>query len=309
MRTANELPLRTGLEEFTQTYMPAKNLAPRTRNEYQRDLADLVRFLAQRGLTIWQQVNLTDLEYYLAELDQRQLKPASRSRKTYAIKTFFNYLTTFHYLDEQSGNPALKLIPPKVPKQERRFLQQEEYQALLAQARDPRDRAILEMLLQTGLRLSEVAALTTADLAHLPKRITKDLENVGLVKVTRKGATEAYIPLNWKACEALKAWLKVRQTKVTEKDLTTDALWLSKFDRPLSARAIRYLVKKYLQQAGISDASVHTLRHTTATHYLAKGGDLRSVQALLGHERIETTQIYLGLAKKVQRKMVQELAL
>ena len=84
---------------------------------------------------------------------------------------------------------------------------------------------------------------------------------------------------------------------------------MSKFRKPLTPRAIRYLVKKYLKRAGIHGASVHTLRHTMATHYLAKGGDLRSVQEMLGHERLETTQIYLGLAKKVQWRMVQELAL
>ncbi len=77
----------------------------------------------------------------------------------------------------------------------------------------------------------------------------------------------------------------------------------------MSPRAVRYLVVKYLDRACIRGASVHTLRHTMATHYLAKGGDLKSVQEMLGHESLETTQIYLGLAKKVQRRMVQDLAL
>ena len=77
----------------------------------------------------------------------------------------------------------------------------------------------------------------------------------------------------------------------------------------MTGRAIRFLVEKYMERAGIEGASVHTLRHTMATHYLAKGGDLKSVQEMLGHESLETTQIYLGLAKKVQRRMVQELAL
>jgi len=87
------------------------------------------------------------------------------------------------------------------------------------------------------------------------------------------------------------------------------ALFVSKSRRVMTSRAICFLVEKYLDRAGISGASVHTLRHTMATHYLAKGGDLKSVQEMLGHESLETTQIYLGLAKKVQRKMVQELAL
>jgi site-specific recombinase XerD len=115
--------------------------------------------------------------------------------------------------------------------------------------------------------------------------------------------------LNWKGCKALKAWLKVRRAQVAEKELTTDGLWLSRVGTPLQARAIRKMVKKYMAQAGIEDASVNSLRHTMATHYLAKGGDLRGIQDMLDHESLETTQVYVALAKKVQRQMVQDLAL
>jgi site-specific recombinase XerD len=193
-----------------------------------------------------------------------------------------------------------------VPRKERRFLTEQEYQALLAQVTNIRDRAIIELFLQTGVRLSELTNLTLNDV-ELPKRITKDPENVGLLHVRRKGAKEVVLPLNWKACEALAAWLKER--KGEKETGTSEALFISKFRRSLTPRAIRYLVKKYLKRAGIKGASVHTLRHTMATHYLAKGGDLKSVQEMLGHESLETTQIYIGLAKKVQRRMVQELAL
>lgn len=86
------------------------------------------------------------------------------------------------------------------------------------------------------------------------------------------------------------------------------ALFISKFRRRMSPRAVRYLVNKLLTQAGIHSASVHTLRHAMATHYLAKGGDLESVQKMLGQESIETTQIYIGLAKKMPWRMVQEFA-
>ena len=240
----------------------------------------------------------------MADLDRRGLEPSSRNRKTYAIKTFFAYLVQAGYLKQ---DPAKPLIPPSIPHKERRFLRDDEYQGILAEAHKTRDRAILEVFLQTGLRLSELVSLDVTDL-ELPKRISKDPENVGMLRVHRKRGKEVYLPLNWKVCEALSTWLRERQQMVAGKD-GDGALFISKYRRRMSPRAVRYLVIKYLDQAGIHGASVHTLRHTMATHYLAKGGDLKLVQEMLGHESIETTQIYIGLAKKVQRRMVQEYAL
>ena len=297
--------LAEGLAEFAAVYMPARNYSARTREEYHSDLQELIRFLEGRAIQTWTVVSLRDLQRYLAELDRRQLKASSRNRKTYTIKNFFKFLMQAGHLRE---NPTQGLIPPTVPRSERRFLSDEEYQALLSQVRNNRDRAIIELFLQAGIRLSELTNLTVNDL-ELPRRVTKGPENVGLLKVRRKGAKEAVLPLNWKACEALAAWLKERQGMTTQEHVSEAPLFMSKFRNPLTPRAIRYLVKKYLKRAGIHGASVHTLRHTMATHYLAKGGDLRSVQEMLGHERLETTQIYLGLAKKVQWRMVQELAL
>ena len=298
------ITLAAGLAEFVNVYMPARNYSPRTREEYQNDIEDLIQFLQGKGVLTWAVVGLRDLHQYMAELDRRRLKPSSRNRKTYAIKALFSFLVQAGYL---KIDPARELIPPAVPHKERRFLQEEEYQRLLAETHSSRDRAILEVFLQTGIRLSELAQLTLNDL-ELPRRITKDPDNVGALKVRRKGAKEAVLPLNWKVCEALAIWLRERQ-ELAKRGETGDALFISKFRRSLSPRAIRYMVKKYLRRAGVSHASVHTLRHTAATHYLAKGGDLKSVQEMLGHESLETTQIYLGLAKKVQRRMVQELAL
>jgi site-specific recombinase XerD len=200
------------------------------------------------------------------------------------------------------------LIPPKVPKEERRFLSEDEYNALLAQITSPRDRAIVTMFLQVGLRLEELAGLNVYAL-QLPKRISKSLDDVGMVKVYRKGSNIEYLPLNWKVCQALNVWLKERERLVKRKGLTAEPLFLNKYGEPLSGRSIQRMVEKYLKQANIKNASVHSLRHTMATHYLAKGGDIRSVQNMLGHASLETTQIYAGLAKKVQKKMVQDFAL
>ena len=241
------LGLEEGLEEFATVYMPARNYSTRTREEYRRDLEDLIRFLENKGIQSWTVVGLRDLQHYLAELDRRRLKPSSRNRKTYAIKTFFKYL---HQAGHLRDDPARALIPPTVPRKERRFLSEQEYQALLAQVTNIRDRAIIELFLQTGIRLSELAGLTLHDV-ELPRRITRDPENVGLLRVRRKGAKEVVLPLNWKACEALAAWLKERKGMVSEETGTSEALFISKFRRPLTPRAIRYLVKKYLKRAGI----------------------------------------------------------
>ena len=299
------LGLREGLEAFATIFMPARNYSERTRREYHDDVADLVRFLEARGIGTWSVVGLSDLRHYLAELDYRRLAASSRNRKTYAIKTFFKFLYQDGYIKH---DPARELIPPPVPQKDRRYLSEIEYKTLLSQVSDDRDRAILELFLQTGLRISELVRLTVNDL-DLPENINQEPENVGFLRVWRKGTPETMIPLNWKACETLSVWLKEREALVTNLSPTPTALFISKRHKPLSRKAIYNLVKKYLVQAGIHDASVHTLRHTMAVHYLAKGGDLKSVQELLGHESPETTRIYVELARRVQRRMVQELAL
>lgn len=297
--------LEQGLADFVDIFMPARNFSVRTREEYTRDLKGLIAFLSGQGIERWEQVGLRELQLYMAELDKRGLQPSSRNRKTHAIKTFFKFLKLEGAIRQ---NVAASLIPPSVPRQERRFLSEDEYQALLAQVSNVRDRAIIMLFLQTGLRLSELANLQTYDL-QLPKRITKNPEDVGMIRVHRKRGKEETLPLNFKACEAVSAYLRERKSVMSQRQLSSDALFISKFGEPMTIRAIRYMVKKYLMQANIRGASVHTLRHTMATHYLARGGDPKSVQTMLGHESIATTEVYVGLAKKVQRKMVQDLAL
>lgn len=300
------MSLLAGLVEFETVYMPARDLASRTRGEYKRDILGLVEFLETRGIGYWYEVGLPDLQAYLADLDRQKAKPSTRKRKTYSIKAFFSFLAQNGYVSKP--HVASELIPPKVPKEERRFLSEDEYNALLAQITSPRDRAIVTMFLQVGLRLEELANLNVYAL-QLPKRISKSLDDVGMVKVYRKGSNIEYLPLNWKVCQALNVWLKERERLVKRKGLTEETLFLNKYGDPLSGRSIQRMVEKYLNQANIKNASVHSLRHTMATHYLAKGGDIRSVQNMLGHASLETTQIYAGLAKKVQKKMVQDFAL
>ncbi len=301
LETVGDPPrLATALKAFETVEMPARNLAARTRVEYNNDLGDLLAFLESRAVRTTDQVELSHLKAYSAVLEQRGLAPSSRRRKTYAIKTFFRFLDEYGLIN---NNVALRFIPPKVPKKEPRFLSESEYQALLrACSHHPRDAAIMELLLQTGIRLSELVHLTIHDV-ELPRQITRDADNVGILRVNRKGGNTDTVPLNYKACQALKTWLKVRP------NVDHDALFVTKFTQPMGRRAVYRAVKKYLAEAGINDASVHTLRHTFGTHHVARGTDLKTVQETMGHADLSTTAMYVSLAKKAQRKALQEHAL
>jgi site-specific recombinase XerD len=292
--------LKQALALFETVGMPARNLSERTRTEYSNDLLDLIEFLEKRGVTKLADVSLSHLEVYQAEMDRRGFEDSTRRRKTYAIKSFFRFL---YNQDVTRENIASRLIPPRIRRREPRFLSKEEYQRLLRVcSHKPRDAAIVEMLLQTGMRLSELARLRLSDV-EIPKRITREPDNTGTARVTRKGGRVDTVPLNYKACQALAAWLKVRP------DVDHDALFVSKFKTPMSKRVIQYTVKKYMDEAEIENASVHTLRHTMATHHIALGTDPKTIQETLGHESLETTTIYIALAKNVQRKALQEHAL
>src|SRR5215208_573262 len=288
------------IDLFVTDGMPARNLSPLTRKHYRHDLVDLLAFLTDRGASTLSDISLRHLEAYQAEMDRRGYSASTRNRKTHSIKSLFHFL---HRLGITSHNIADTLIPPSVQKNEPRFLTEAEYQRLLREcSHKPRDAAIIELYLQTGMRLSELARLQLHDV-EIPKRITPDPDNMGYVRVKRKGGKTEYIPLNHKACKAIAAYLLVRP------DVGETALFVSQFKRPISTRAIQHRLTKYLSDAGITGASVHTLRHTMATHHVARGTDLKTVQEALGHADLKTTSIYVSLAKTAQRKALQEHAL
>lgn len=178
-----------------------------------------------------------------------------------------------------------------------------EYKRLqLAYSHETRDAAIIELLLQTGMRLSELVNLKVDDI-ELPRKITKDPFNVGSIHIIGKGGKERTITLNWKACKAIKAYLKVRP------GVDYKELFITKFLKPIGPRGLQNIVKKYLDEANIKNASFHTLRHTFATHQIKKGTNIRVVQEALGHESLQTTSVYISLARKLMDKELQEHAL
>src|SRR3712207_5999476 len=271
-RMRNITTVAAAIQLFATVGMPARNLSRHTRINYLHDVQDLQQFLAARGVTSLSEVSLRHLQAYQAEMDRRGYSSSTRNRKTQSIRILFQFLH-LHGITEH--NIAAQLIPPTIQKQEPRFLTEAEYQRLLrAASHNPRDAAIIELFLQTGMRLSELAKLTLSDI-EIPKRITMDPDNMGMVRIRRKGGKTAVIPLNYKACKAIAAYLQIRI------DVGYPALFLSQFKQPMSKQAIQERVKKYMKEAGIDGASVHTLRHTMATHHVARGTDLKTVQETL----------------------------
>ena len=296
---AAALTFRAALERYTSVHMAARNYAPATRRHYTDDLHDLIAFLESGGCPGPDAVTAEDLQGYLAHLDTRGLAGASRRRKTYACKSFFAFL---HRAGLIPVDVAGDLAPPRAEQKEPRFLSRAEYEALLrACSHHARDAAIIEVLLQTGVRLSELARLQIDDV-ELPRRLGRDAATVGRLHILGKGRKERWIPLNCKACRALRTWLDVRKG-------SGEALFLTKFGVGIGPRGIQHLVRAYMREAGIRGASVHTLRHTFATHHVAQGTSLRTVQEVLGHRSLKTTSIYVQLAQEAVKRELQEHAL
>lgn len=288
--------------QFRDEYLTARNLAPLTRVNYASDLKQLQRYLVEDlGLETIDQVQSRYLQGFLVTLDRRGLRGSSRRRKVATIRAFFRFLVQQGIL---TYSPAEELLPPEREREERRVLSEPEYKRLMAAVQhEVRDGAILELLLQTGIRQSECAAITLGDL-QLPARISRDAGNVGSLRVHGKGRKERIVTLNYKACRALKAYLAVRP-KIDDED----ALFLTKFEKPLGTRSIRNIVAKYLTEAAIPGASTHALRHTFATHHVRKGTKLDVVRQALGHESLATTSVYVGLAREVMDQELQKNAL
>jgi site-specific recombinase XerD len=295
-----KLGLEAALRRYQEHFLASRNLAERTRAEYARDIAFLIRFLTeQTDVTTIARVDAYHLEAYLAELDRRSYSGQARRRKVSSLKSFFGFLRGAKLTPE---DPSLGLRPPEREYRQPRVLTEAEYKRLQDACRfHARDAAMVEVFLQTGMRLSELARLTVHSV-QLPTKITKD-GSVGSVHIQGKGRRDRQVTLNWKACRAIKAYQAVRPNS------TDTRLFLSKFRKGMSGRAIEKVVAKYLLEAKISGAKVHTLRHTFATHQVRNGTQLPTVRDALGHSSLAITSLYVGLAREQMDKELQQNAL
>ena len=267
------------IEKFIRYLEIEKNYSPHTVLNYRLDLEDFKKFLGE-GINL-EKIDYLLLRKYLALMKEKGLSSRSVNRRLSTLRSFFRFLTREGLL---KTNPMLSLSSPKQEKRLPLFMTEEEVSRLI-EATHPkdemglRDKAILETFYSSGLRISELVGLDIEDIDFIS----------GIVKVLGKGRKERITPIGDSALLAIRAYLEKRKKEQA-------ALFLNKNKSRISTRGVRNIVSKYIHRAGIKQGvSAHTLRHSFATHLLNRGADLRSVQELLGHVNLSTTQIYTHL--------------
>lgn len=284
----------TTLEGFLTT-LAAKNRSSATCRAYRTDIAQCLRFIQETDGTVEAPADIdrTHLADYLAEVGRQGVSGVSRARKLAAIREYFRYLVESNVL---TTSPAAGIATPKKERTTRGFLRPEEYTKLLSLAGGhPRDYALLQVFLQTGLRVSELCALRLDDL---------DLAGAVLHVASGKGQAARDIPLEKKAIQALKNYLLVRPASAAPE------VFLNYAGEPISERGVRKLVSKYVHAAGITKrVSCHGLRHTFATQKAEKGVSAFQLQAWLGHQNLATTQIYVHLGQQNAKRVMEASSL
>jgi site-specific recombinase XerD len=287
-----DITLGQALDEYEKIYMAARNFAHRTRVEYSNDLIDLIQFLEQLGLRRVGEIGLPQLERYLTELDRRKIASSTRKRKVVSIRSFLWYLYQDRYI---SINLAKRLITPFAETKSPRYLTKPEYERLLeAASRNHRDFALIQLLLQTGIKLSELTRLTINDI-ELPPKMTPEMKEAGYLHIRGNNRRKGRIlSLNYDACIALYTYLRKQHTTVRS------ALFVNRFGKQLGARGVEKSVTKYLEQAGIRNANVQSLRHTFAIHQINQDVDIEIIQSVMGYEDPRSMEKYISI---VQAKM------
>lgn len=229
---------------------------------------------------------------YLGFLNERQYSKATTARKLATLRSFYKFLVKRGQL---SSNPAAAVRTPKQEKRLPRFMEYEEVKKLLDTPPvdtwlGARDKAILETLYSTGMRVSELVALNMDDIDFLGE----------VVHIRGKGKKERIAPISSSALQVIQHYIEFRNKRAqSNSNFDSKVLFVNKHGRRLSTRSVRRKMDKYLKIAGLDPAiSPHTLRHSFATHMLNNGADLRSVQELLGHQSLSTTQIYTHLTTR-----------
>ena len=268
-----------------------RGLSENTKTNYRRDLEKYLAYLTLHQVPSWQAVDRFIVIDFLQELKEEKKSPATLARMITSLRQFHQFLRQERFTDH---NPMQHIALPKKAQKLPDILSLSEVEQLIEtpdtnEILGIRDRAILEVLYATGLRVSELVGLRLEDL-HL---------SMGLLKTIGKGDKERIVPLGDLAIEWIECYLAQSRPSLTAKQPDETHLFVNRHGKGLSRQGIWKNLKGLVRQAGIhKNVTPHTLRHSFATHLLENGADLRTVQELLGHADISTTQIYTHITKK-----------
>ncbi|MEQ9406088.1 MAG: tyrosine recombinase XerC [Fuerstiella sp.] len=289
--------MQNAVRSFLNFLKVERNSSPLTIKSYTDDLTHLTEFFQEQTgrVPAPRDVDVSQLRSYVAWLHECGYARSTVARRLACLRSFFRYCNREGICDT---NPAKPLRTPRAGRKLPHFLTTEEVGRLLETppANQPdglRDRAILETMYSAGLRVAEVVSLNLSNVDR----------SSGVLRVLGKGRKERIAPIGSFAIKALNRWLEVRTPDPRAQGKEQDALFLNRFGRRLTTRSIGRMLEKHIRIAGLStQTSPHTLRHSFATHLLDGGADLRSVQELLGHKSLTTTQIYTHVSTRRLRE-------
>lgn len=279
--------MKLQIENFISYLTNIRGASKNTTDSYKRDLFSFIDFIEKSGINNLDEVNKTNIMAYIYKLQKENRAAATISRNAASIRAFFHYLYNEKII---SSNPAEKLETPKVEKKIPEALSLKEVELLLDQPdlnelKGLRDKAMLEMLYATGMRVTELISIKLSD-------VDMNMEYI----MCKSNNKTRVIPLGSKALEALEKYIvKVRPIMAKDEE---DILFVNCFGNPMTRQGFWKIIKAYAAKAGIKhDITPHMLRHSFAVHLIENGADLRSVQEMMGHSDISTTQIYAKVNK------------
>jgi integrase/recombinase XerC len=285
---SSRAPIEKAIDKFLQS-LRQRNASAHTIKAYTGDLSNFAVYVGSRD---WRSIDHLTIRGFLSRLYEKDLSKTSVARALAGVRSFYRWLAREGVVEQ---NPAALVSTPKLPKKLPRVPTIEEMNTVLdgempeVASFPERDRMLFELLYGCGIRNSELIGINLDDI-----RLSSEA-----ILIRGKGKKERYVPFGDSVKAALASYLPVRQQKLAERKKNTAALLINQRGGRLTTRSVGRIIKKIAVAKGLSpDVHPHTLRHAFGTHMLEEGADLRSIQEMLGHERLSTTQRYTQLSMK-----------
>lgn len=277
------------MDGFLDYLKKEKRMAKNTQEAYGRDVVDFCGFLNEKGVKDPVRAGNSDVLSFLTTLRKEGKSAATINRKLASVRSFYTFLAMENLV---SGNPAVGIKPPRVERKELEYLTVEEVDRLLTTSEEPvlgyRDKALMELLYATGIRVNEVIAANVADVNL----------RIGFFTCTGETGKARIIPIGRPARAALEHYIYEVRKELVEEDSTEDALFVNFYGKRMTRQGLWKILKEYGNKAELDKKlTPHLLRISFAVHMVQNGADLKSLQELLGHEDMTATQVYLSVTK------------